>query len=565
MPSHDTYLSHSALVPSYPALSRRNNRRTADDEPLFSASDRSKTIVPTVGDSNYSTLEFPAQTQVLKLGDVPENNRCPPEPAPKLYAPCEPPTSPSSLRANPQPTNKMSANTKNTMTTSAAQPTSPLATAGTGSATASSSAPLLLRAAAHPGHDRARNQRPSSPVAYSLAAPPAHLSAFDPFWDTFSADAKRKMLGVTFHELEKSVEAAKAEGASTAIQLADDEHLQKHNALVEDDAKITAAFDENNATLDSLERHVQECRIRGEALGIKEHSAVEAVHASARAHTKYKAGLLTAPPSRPQRSYSTSNMPPPPPRAAANAVHHPRLARAPPVERPDPSATWAAVASRRQPLDAQPATDDSCLDVRVSSLRHHNWDFPLAPRDAIFVFSTTTHNALEDVGRSKASLSFPLDLALKTPSPLSADIVSDTIELCAQVRAMFDARYSPLWFSNNVKKARESRPNNRRVEFDSSASDRSVEARRPRHRDEPTSGRGKRKRAMTALTTDSDSGPDSDRDNRPSRQVIPLVFTPPTPSVPHRHSPPVSLGPGEHTVMTRCIVALRHGRLSERP
>ena len=50
------------------------------------------------------------------------------------------------------------------------------------------------------------------------------------------------MLGVTFHELEKSVEAAKAEAASTAIQLADDEHLQKHNVLVEDETKITAAL-----------------------------------------------------------------------------------------------------------------------------------------------------------------------------------------------------------------------------------------------------------------------------------------------------------------------------------
>ena len=37
--------------------------------------------------------------------------------------------------------------------------------------------------------------------------------------------------------------------------------------------------------------------------------------------------------------------------------------------------------------------------------------------------------------------------------------------------------------SANIKKVRENRPRNRRVEFDSSASDRSVEARHPRHRD----------------------------------------------------------------------------------
>ncbi|CAM9898823.1 unnamed protein product, partial [Ascophyllum nodosum] len=149
-------------------------------------------------------------------------------------------------------------------------------------------------------------------------------------------------------------------------------------------------------------------------------------------------------------------MPHPPPRASAHAVHHTRPAQAPPVEQSDPSATWAAVTSRR-PLHGAPIpTDDSYLDVRVSSLRHHNWDFPPAPRNAIFVLSTTTHNALEDVGRSKASLRFALDLALKAPSPLSADIVSDTIELCDLIRTMYSARYSPTWFSDNIKKARES-------------------------------------------------------------------------------------------------------------
>ena len=169
----------------------------------------------------------------------------------------------------------------------------------------------------------------------------------------------------------------------------------------------------------------------------------------------------------------------------------------------------------------------------MSSLRHHNWGFPTAPRDAIFVLSTTTHKALEDVGLSKASLRFALDLALKAPSPLSADIVSDTIELCDLVRTMYSARYSPTWFSGNIKKTRESRPRSRRVEFNSSASDRSVEARHPRHRDEPTSGRGKSKRVMTVLTTNSDTGPGSpgtsDPGNRPPRQVTPCVFYAPDP------------------------------------
>ena len=355
------------------------------------------------------------------------------------------------------------------------------------------------------------------------------------------------MLGVAFHDVERSVKTTKTEAAATAIQLADAEHDKKHDVLVADKTQLTATFNETHATLASLESQIHECRIRADALGIKKRSADEAVHASSRAHNAYKTGLHTTSSSRPQRGTATANMPPLPPQGLANAVHHIRPARAPPVERSDPSATWAAVASRRPLHDALIATDDSYLDVRVSSLRHHNWDFPLAPRDGIFVLSTTTHKALEDVGRSKASLRFALDLALKAPSPLSADIVSDTLELCDPVRTMFDARYSPTWFTNDIKKARESCPGNRRVEFDSSACDRSVEARRPRHPYEPTSARGKSKRVMTALTTDSESGPDSDRDNRPPRQVIPRVFHAPDPLDPASSSPPPNLSDPRNT------------------
>ena len=262
-------------------------------------------------------------------------------------------------------------------------------------------------------------------------------------------------------------------------------------------------------------------------------------------------------------------MPPSPPRASAHAVHHTRPAQAPHVLRSDPPATWAAFISRR-PLHGAPIlTDDSYLEVRVSSLRHHNWDFPPSSRNAIFVLSTTTHNHLEDVGRSKASLRFALDLALKTPSTLSADIVSDAIELCDLVRTMYSARSSPTWFTDNIKKARESRPHNRRVEFDWSASDRSVEARRPRYRDEPTSGRGKSKRVMTALTTDSDTGPDSlgtsDRGNRPARQLIPRVFHAPDPLSSAPSFPPrIALTRGTHPNI-HCTFAQRHDRPSGRP
>ena len=70
---------------------------------------------------------------------------------------------------------------------------------------------------------------------------------------------------------------------------------------------------------------------------------------------------------------------------------------------------------------------------------------------------------------------------------------------------------------------------------------------------------------MTALTTDSDTGPDSDRNNRPPKQVIPRVFHAPDPLGSEPSFPPESLGPGEHTEMIRRIFAQRHVRPSERP
>ena len=261
---------------------------------------------------------------------------------------------------------------------------------------------------------------------------------------------------------------------------------------------------------------------------MQKRSTEDAVNASSRAHNSYTTGFRTTPYSRPQRAASTAKMPPPPPRASAGAAHLTRSTQDLPVQRSEPLAIWAAVTSRRPLQTAHTTMDDSFLDVRVSSLMHHNWDFPTAPRGAIFVLATTTYKALEDVGRLKASLRFALDLALKTSSPLSADIVHVTVELCDLVRNMYSARYSPKCFSEDIKKTRGSRPRNRQVELDSSASDRSVEARQRCHHDEPTSGREKSKRVMPALTTYSDTGPDppgvSDRGKRPPRQVTPRVF-----------------------------------------
>ena len=58
--------------------------------------------------------------------------------------------------------------------------------------------------------------------------------------------------------------------------------------------------------------------------------------------------------------------------------------------------------------------------------------------------------------------------------------------------------------------------------------------RQPRHREDPKYRRGKSKRIITALTTDSDTGPDSprgtDRDNWHLMKVSPRVYHVPDPN-----------------------------------
>ena len=131
--------------------------------------------------------------------------------------------------------------------------------------------------------------------------------------------------------------------------------------------------------------------------------------------------------------------------------------------------------------------DDSYLRVRVSSLRHHNYGFQLSTRNSIFDLASATYAVLEPVGRSKVSLRFALDLALKTSSPLSRNIANSILDLCHNVQQMYSARHAREWFLKAITRACKTRTWNRRAQLDAPASDCSVEARPPRYRENPTS------------------------------------------------------------------------------
>ena len=180
------------------------------------------------------------------------------------------------------------------------------------------------------------------------------------------------MLQIPFHDVERGIQDAKAEAAAYATKITSNEHRKIHDKLVATKTNITASLHDSKKNLSSLGKDIQECKARVGALEIQERSAAAAVDASSRTHHSYTVDFRTHPYPQLQPAATPAMMAPPPPRASAHAVHHTRPVQAPPVGRSDPPATWVAVTSRRPPQITHTPTDDSYLDVRVSSLRHHN-------------------------------------------------------------------------------------------------------------------------------------------------------------------------------------------------
>ena len=314
----------------------------------------------------------------------------------------------------------------------------------TDSANASPTASLLLRAAAGPGLGRSRDQRPSSPVSSTLAAPPPYTRHCAHLRDSIDNFLKREIICIFFQDVERGLQEAKAEVVTYTTKLADSKHRQHHDMLFRKATTITASVHDTEATIITLEQDIREGRSRLGVLQLQERSAAAAVEASSRTHQSFTAGFRTHPWTHHPGAVPPAKMTPPPPRppqasdtAQSGQQHAPvdtRLRQDPPGGRSEPPDTWAGVTSRRpQPLPRLP-NDDSYLDVRVSSLRHHNYGFPLSTRNSIFDLASATYATLKDVGRSKASLRFALDLALKTPSPLSRDITNSILDLCHNVQ-----------------------------------------------------------------------------------------------------------------------------------
>ena len=140
--------------------------------------------------------------------------------------------------------------------------------------------------------------------------------------------------------------------------------------------------------------------------------------------------------------------------------------------------------------------------------------------------------ALRPTKQTKSTLRLTRDLASSQRSPFRPETVDDILTLCDSVRQAYNTPAARPWFLTKLPNSRTALRWQPRFQTDS-ASGSSVGANRQRHREDPASGRGKAKRTMTALTTDSDSSSDAQRGAhdgyRHLRQVSPRFYHAPDP------------------------------------
>ena len=116
----------------------------------------------------------------------------------------------------------------------------------------------------------------------------------------------------------------------------------------------------------------------------------------------------------------------------------------------------------------------------MSSFRHHSRVFPPHGRTKGFHLASDVAAALVDIGRGKVSRRLTLDLATKKRPPFCPDLVGVILARCETVQRMYIVRDSQVWFRKAMSTSNEALAPHRFVRTDSSVSDCSVDARRPR-------------------------------------------------------------------------------------
>ena len=164
----------------------------------------------------------------------------------------------------------------------------------------------------------------------------------------------------------------------------------------------------------------------------------------------------------------------------------------------------------------------------MSSFRRHNEEFPPGIKDQVFDLSMAVYATLKPIRQVKAPLRLARDLAFSKRSLFPPEINDDIPTPCDVVHQAYNTPAAQPWFLSKIPQPRPTPRWHAHRQTDPSASDFLVGLNRQRRRDDPASGRGKAKRTMTALTTDSEPGSDTPHGTyegyRHIRQVSPRFY-----------------------------------------
>ena len=310
-----------------------------------------------------------------------------------------------------------------------------------------------------------------------------------PFWAEMSADLQSKLVRIPFDEVQAGFREAEETTDRPPTKLAEDEHKLRRRALV----RTADGFD---TTIAELEASAAANIAKDRALKPKARAAHAVTTAEDETRTKLSGRFNSEP-----RASAFTSMDPPPLRQRVTAA-------AATSTRPPPVNFWAAVTSHTHPAPSRntacPLIDDAYLDIRVSTYRFQNDNYPADVKDRIYDLSGAVHAALDTMNHDKVPLRLARDLASKQHSPLRLEIIDGIFHLCDAVHWTYHSNADRLWFKKTLRNAQGAARRKPHRQADSSASDFSAEVLHQRPRDEPSSGRGNFKRVMTAQTSDSD-------------------------------------------------------------
>ena len=257
------------------------------------------------------------------------------------------------------------------------------------------------KAASGPGPGRSRGQRSTSPIATALSTP-SHMQRLAPFWTEIPTDVQIKLARIPFDTVKAGLREAEKTADRRATKLAEDEYNHRRHALV----RIADGLD---ASISELEASAAAKIAEARALKPRARSAHAATAAEDKAHAK-QVGHLN---SEPRTSASTS-MDSPPPRQRVTAA-------AAIFTRPFPADSWAAVTSRTHPAPphttAPPFIDDAYLDIRVSTYRFYNENYPADIKDQIYDLLVAVYAALDKMNHGKVPLRL---VSPRNSAPLAA-------------------------------------------------------------------------------------------------------------------------------------------------